>query len=1080
MLSTVIITSAFGTGDTLSYTIRASYVNGLGAIDETVNANTATTRDFGFSQSSSTVHYIPASTVATVSAGVDRTTVDGVTGVLQQVIPIVDLTSRQSKNTTVATGVPLNYPTAFGTLATTSGGAVTLAQLGPNQVYMGKTMADKLNAHAGDRLKIYVNSHSVSVVVRDVLSNNNLAGYTDLLMPLPRLQTLAGVPGQITQVLVSNTGDNLGGAGLTDTVTTRLRELLANTGEIAIAKSLLLTPQGQADIQHALRDLQVTQDPVLLKQFHDLQTQVHRQGVSPELKSLLSDKTVTDRLLQAPASGYADALTSAINSGSKFDVQGPKQDGLNNADLVGSFATTGFITFGLFSIASGITLIFLIFVMLAAERRAEMGMSRAIGTKRRHLIQQFIFEGYLYDLGAAIVGVILGVTVGYGVVAIAGQIFSTFGIDVQWHIEPRSIAISFCLGALVTFFTVAGSALRVSRINVVAAIRDLPDDLRLSGSIGGAFRRPFTDLANVGRRLRRGRVLGALLALLAAPWHLITAFRVFINRGPLLLAVAPLLINAGIANKQLWPFSIGISLGLVGAAMLLRWIMAGLGVAERLRNRIGFSLAGILLVIYWLLPFDALRSDLSFDIEMFFISGMFLMLGGIWTAMYNIDLILRAALSLVGGLGRLTPIIRMAVTYPMQQRFRTGMTMFMFSLVLFSLVVESVLTSSFSSQHLDLNRSIGGYNTWGVVSPSNPIHNIQAQVAADPTLRTRVAAVGGVGALYADVRQPGQAAAASSGKGGSKGAGWYGGGSVGIPDTGYFTTTHLPFKVRAAGYTSDAQVWRAVRTHPGYAVVTGDFVKSKAGSFGDFQLSGVTYEDTSFRPIALQMRDANSGTVVPLNVIGILDTQQVRDFGTAFTIYTSPQTLTARGIAPPTPALYFFRAAPGQNVHQMTLAIGSTFLQNGIDTKEAQVEYDKTQQSSIGFNELIQGFMALGLIVGIAALGVIATRSVVERRQQIGMLRALGFQRRMVRNSFLLESSFVAVLGTLIGAVLGLSLAHQLVSYFMKTQPGIQFVIPWGQLVLIVLGSYLASLLTTCLPARQASQVFPAEALRYE
>ena len=36
--------------------------------------------------------------------------------------------------------------------------------------------------------------------------------------------------------------------------------------------------------------------------------------------------------------------------------------------------------------------------------------------------------------------------------------------------------------------------------------------------------------------------------------------------------------------------------------------------------------------------------------------------------------------------------------------------------------------------------------------------------------------------------------------------------------------------------------------------------------------------------------------------------------------------------------------------------------------------------------------MALGLFVGIAALGVIAFRSVVERRQQIGMLRAIGYQ----------------------------------------------------------------------------------------
>ena len=56
-------------------------------------------------------------------------------------------------------------------------------------------------------------------------------------------------------------------------------------------------------------------------------------------------------------------------------------------------------------------LIFLIFVMLAAERRAEMGMARAVGTKRRHLIQLFLSEGMAYNLGAALVGVGLGIGV---------------------------------------------------------------------------------------------------------------------------------------------------------------------------------------------------------------------------------------------------------------------------------------------------------------------------------------------------------------------------------------------------------------------------------------------------------------------------------------------------------------------------------------------------------------------------------------------------------------------------------------------------------------------------------------------
>jgi hypothetical protein len=58
--------------------------------------------------------------------------------------------------------------------------------------------------------------------------------------------------------------------------------------------------------------------------------------------------------------------------------------------------------------------------------------------------------------------------------------------------------------------------------------------------------------------------------------------------------------------------------------------------------------------------------------------------------------------------------------------------------------------------------------------------------------------------------------------------------------------------------------------------------------------------------------------------------------------------------------------------------------------------YAQRQRLTGGALQLLQGFMALGLLVGIAALGVISTRAVIERRQQVGMLRALGYQRGMV------------------------------------------------------------------------------------
>jgi putative ABC transport system permease protein len=138
--------------------------------------------------------------------------------------------------------------------------------------------------------------------------------------------------------------------------------------------------------------------------------------------------------------------------------------------------------------------------------------------------------------------------------------------------------------------------------------------------------------------------------------------------------------------------------------------------------------------------------------------------------------------------------------------------------------------------------------------------------------------------------------------------------------------------------------------------------------------------------------------------------------------------------------------------------------------------------ASLTFNRLIQGFMGLGLVVGIAALGVISARAVVERRQQIGVLRAIGFRRGMVEAVFLLESSFVALTAIVVGTGLGLLLAWNIVDD-SRRQPSwenLALVVPWLNLGLIFAVVYGVALAATLAPALRAARIRPAEALRYE
>ena len=101
--------------------------------------------------------------------------------------------------------------------------------------------------------------------------------------------------------------------------------------------------------------------------------------------------------------------------GSGLGVDTVKSQAVDDGERIASTFTSIFLILGLFSIMAGILLIVLIFTMLAAERRSEMGMARAVGTQRKQLIQQFIAEGAGYALLAGIVGSALGVVASIGI-----------------------------------------------------------------------------------------------------------------------------------------------------------------------------------------------------------------------------------------------------------------------------------------------------------------------------------------------------------------------------------------------------------------------------------------------------------------------------------------------------------------------------------------------------------------------------------------------------------------------------------------------------------------------------------------
>jgi putative ABC transport system permease protein len=724
--------------------------------------------------------------------------------------------------------------------------------------------------------------------------------------------------------------------------------------------------------------------------------------------------------------GLTDTVIAELKSTldpMNLEADPTKQDAIDLADETGNMFFTVFVTFGSFSVIAGMLLIFLIFVMLAQERKGEMGVARAVGAQRTDLAQAFTFEGVAYDLSAALVGAAAGVAIAYVMAIVLAAGLGDFA-DLRHKVEPRSIAVAYMLGALVTFAVITISAWRVSFLNIVRAIRDLPDPIK-----------------------RRGESRGWILGVLA-------------------IMAGTLLAYSGIDGKQAAPMYLGISMVILGAIPVLRQ----LGIPDR----IAYTVPGVILVIHWLLPFDTFVSDLSMDFTIFVLSGLFVVMGATWVVMYNSDVLIAGSMGLVGRLRKLAPIVKTAVAYPLTNKFRTGVTLAMFTLVVFTMVVMSITMTSFNNAFNDVQAFGGGYDIRATTVSSNPIHDPESAIASKPNLNPShfagyalqsTTSVKVVEEAYRDQEELAQYAI------------------LGF-DGRFLSRNTYTLATKATGFETDREVWDYLRDHPGFGLVSQEAVQRRqqwgfSAGLPDFRLHNVYIEDESFEPVRVTVVDPQTAKTFTVTIIGVLsDTAPF--FMTGIT--TSRATLDYADPGRTAPNALWFKLAPGTDASQVARDMESAFLANGMQADSMADQLEDVMQLNRTIDWILEGFMSLGLIVGVVAIGVISARNVVERRQQIGVLRAIGFQRNAVQASFLLESSLVAIIGIVLGSVLGVIIAYDVI-YQASATPSwsnLSLKIPFGRLALIFALVYGAALVASWFPARQASRVYPAEALRYE
>ena len=542
--------------------------------------------------------------------------------------------------------------------------------------------------------------------------------------------------------------------------------------------------------------------------------------------------------------------------------------------------------------------------------------------------------------------------------------------------------------------------------------------------------------------------------------------------GVAVLASGLVLVSHGVVKGDVVTVLIGVVVATAGVSMT---VPIGLGWADRREeviNRLAFTFIGVILLAYWMLPFNTMEpitGVLEDDIEMFFISGIMMVTAAVWTVMYNADLLLRGITSATSRFGKLRPVLVTAVAYPMNTKFRTGLTLGMFALVVFTMMVMSLLSEAFSNTFSDSDRVLGEWDIEASVSFDNPIGDIRAAIDENPDLSLAdFEDIGGYVQAPVDVRQPG--ASSQRWKGYSLLAG----------DDEFLDASRFEFKIATEEYGSTKEeIWQALRQDPNLAVIDAAATQGAdddgPGDAGSFTLDGVSIDDETMDPIQVEVLEPLSGQQMTFTIIAVLDSAAFD--GGIIVSKAGPDEVFG---APIPPTNYRFRLAEGVDAAAAAKALEASFLENGMETQVLAELLADIVSFINSFYNLLTGYMGLGIVVGIAALGVVSMRAVVERRQQIGVLRAIGYRQGMIQLSFLLESSFIALLGVALGVALGTIVSINLVNDFENELEGLRFSVSWIQIIIIISATYIFSMLATIVPARQASRTTPAEALRYE
>lgn len=257
---------------------------------------------------------------------------------------------------------------------------------------------------------------------------------------------------------------------------------------------------------------------------------------------------------------------------------------------------------------------------------------------------------------------------------------------------------------------------------------------------------------------------------------------------------------------------------------------------------------------------------------------------------------------------------------------------------------------------------------------------------------------------------------------------------------------------RHAAYDTDREAWDAVAR--GEAIIFPDWAADDNGvSVGD--------------RIGVKPPSADEKVYV---VAGFVRSQ--------FTWQTFIDAEHVRDMGFPQGTQMYVRVREGSDPNVVAHRLTDLYAEDGLTFTSVPEEIARIGSALQALILVFEAFLGLGLFVGLAATGFLASRAVHERMRDIGTLRALGFEEKDVQRAFILESTLTTGLGLLLGTLVGLLVAHSIWWRDIRDE-GIPFTPPWLIMAFFAVCVLGLAVLASRGPARRAARLPPAIAVRY-